>query len=164
MLTIYGISSCDSCRRAKRFLDERGIEYHFHDVRDDGLDIQMLERWAGRIDWQKLMELYFKQKTEFTDIPQYPSIRRDVSLLIDDHVSFDDIQERVFKANPKLITKVELHDVYMGKGIPEGKKSYLVSYELQDEKKTLADKAAEKVTQRIMQLLEKELKAEIRKG
>ncbi len=116
------------------------------------------------IDWQKLMELYFKQKTEFTDIPQYPSIRRDVSLLIDDHVSFDDIQERVFRANPKLIRKVELHDVYMGKGIPEGKKSYLVSYELQDEKKTLADKAAEKVTQRIMQLLEKELKAEIRKG
>jgi len=55
MLTIYGISSCDSCRRAKRFLDERGIEYHFHDVRDDGLDIQMLERWAGRIDWQKLL-------------------------------------------------------------------------------------------------------------
>lgn len=115
------------------------------------------------IDWAKLTDLYFGVKTEFQEIPQYPSIRRDISLMIDKVVSFDEIRDLVFKANPKLIKKVELHDVYMGKGIPTEKKSYLISFELQDERKTLADKAAEKTSSRVIQLLEKDLKAEIRK-
>ena len=55
MLTVYGIKSCDTCRRAKQFLNENNIEFRFHDIRDDGLDIQMLERWASRIDWQRLL-------------------------------------------------------------------------------------------------------------
>jgi Spx/MgsR family transcriptional regulator len=55
MLTVYGIKSCDTCRNARKYLAEHDIEFRFHDVRDDGLDIQMLERWSGRIDWQKLL-------------------------------------------------------------------------------------------------------------
>lgn len=55
MLTVYGIKSCDTCRKARKYLAERDIQFRFHDVRDDGLDIQMLERWATRIDWQKLL-------------------------------------------------------------------------------------------------------------
>jgi arsenate reductase len=55
MLTVYGIKSCDTCRRARKFLEEHAIEFRFHDVRDDGLEIQKLERWAARIDWQKLL-------------------------------------------------------------------------------------------------------------
>ena len=55
MLTVYGIKSCDTCRRAMKFLDGHDIEYRFHDVREDGIDIQMLERWGDRIDWQKLL-------------------------------------------------------------------------------------------------------------
>lgn len=54
-LTLYGITSCDACRTARRWLDERDIAYRFHDVRADGLEIQMLERWANRIDWKKLV-------------------------------------------------------------------------------------------------------------
>ncbi len=54
-LTLYGITSCDACRAARRWLDERGIAYRFHDVRADGLEIQMLERWANRFDWRKLV-------------------------------------------------------------------------------------------------------------
>ena len=50
MLTVYGIKSCDTCRTARKYLAENDIEFRFHDVRDDGLDIQMLERWSGRID------------------------------------------------------------------------------------------------------------------
>ena len=46
MLTVYGIKSCDTCRRAKKFLEDRNIEFRFHDLREDGLDIQMLERWS----------------------------------------------------------------------------------------------------------------------
>ncbi len=55
MLTVYGIKSCDTCRKARKFLAERDIEFRFHDVRDDGLDIQMLERWAGRVEWNRLL-------------------------------------------------------------------------------------------------------------
>jgi arsenate reductase len=55
MLTLYGIRSCDTCRRAKKFLEERNIEFRFHDLREDGLDIQMLERWSARIDWERLL-------------------------------------------------------------------------------------------------------------
>jgi arsenate reductase len=55
MLTVFGIKSCDTCRKARKYLAEHDIEFRFHDVRDDGLDIQMLERWADRIEWQKLL-------------------------------------------------------------------------------------------------------------
>lgn len=55
MLTVYGIKSCDTCRNARKYLAEHDIEFRFHDVRDDGLDIQMLERWSARIDWEKLL-------------------------------------------------------------------------------------------------------------
>lgn len=55
MLAVYGIKSCDTCRKARKFLDDNGIEHTFHDVRDDGLNIQMLERWADRIKWESLL-------------------------------------------------------------------------------------------------------------
>ena len=67
MLTVYGIKSCDTCRRARKYLAENDIEFRFHDVRDDGLDIQMLERWSDRIEWQKLLN---KQSLTWRKIPE----------------------------------------------------------------------------------------------
>ena len=55
MLVVYGIKSCDTCRRATKYLAEHEIEHRFHDVRDDGLDLRTLERWAERIGWEKLL-------------------------------------------------------------------------------------------------------------
>jgi arsenate reductase len=55
MLTIYGISSCDSCRKARKYLADHDIEFRFHDLRADGLDLQMLERWASSVGWNKLL-------------------------------------------------------------------------------------------------------------
>ena len=55
MLTVYGIKSCDTCRKARKYLDDRKIEHAFHDIRDSGLNIQMLERWASRISWKTLL-------------------------------------------------------------------------------------------------------------
>ena len=55
MLNVYGIKSCDTCRRARKFLEDRNIEFRFHDLREDGLDIQMLERWSARIEWDRLL-------------------------------------------------------------------------------------------------------------
>jgi len=67
MLTVFGIKSCDTCRRAKKYLDEHNIEFHFHDLREDGLDIQMLERWTQRIGWARLMN---KQSLTWRKIPE----------------------------------------------------------------------------------------------
>ena len=55
MLTVYGLRSCDTCRKARKFLAEKDIDFRFHDVRDDGLDMQLLERWVDRVDWEKLL-------------------------------------------------------------------------------------------------------------
>ncbi len=55
MLTLYGIKSCDTCRKAAKYLTERAIEFRFHDVRESGLDVAMLQRWAGRADWETLL-------------------------------------------------------------------------------------------------------------
>ena len=67
MLTVYGLKSCDTCRKARKFLAEKDIDFRFHDVRDDGLDIQMLERWVSRIDWQKLLN---RQSLTWRKIPE----------------------------------------------------------------------------------------------
>lgn len=67
MLTVYGIKSCDTCRRASKFLTGKNIEFRFHDVREDGLDIQMLERWSTRIDWERLLN---RQSLTWRKIPE----------------------------------------------------------------------------------------------
>ena len=54
-LVVYGIKSCDSCRKARKFLQDRHLEHQFHDLREDGLNIQMLERWADQVGWDKLV-------------------------------------------------------------------------------------------------------------
>ena len=67
MLTVFGIKSCDTCRRARKYLGENNIEFTFHDVRDDGLDIQTLERWSERIGWEKLLN---KQSLTWRKLPE----------------------------------------------------------------------------------------------
>jgi arsenate reductase len=66
-LTVYGIRSCDTCRRAQKYLTEHNIEFRFHDVRADGLDIQTLERWSDRIGWEKLLN---RQSLTWRKIPE----------------------------------------------------------------------------------------------
>ena len=67
ILTVYGIKSCDSCRAAKKSLAEKDIEFAFHDLREDGLDIQMLERWSDRLGWEKLLN---KKSLTWRKIPE----------------------------------------------------------------------------------------------
>jgi Spx/MgsR family transcriptional regulator len=67
VLTVYGIKSCDTCRTARKYLAENNIEYRLHDLRDDGLDIQMLERWVGRIGWERLLN---KKSLTWRKIPE----------------------------------------------------------------------------------------------
>ena len=67
MLTIYGIKSCDSCRAARKYLTEKEIEFRFHDLREQGLDIQMLERWSDRLGWERLLN---KKSLTWRKIPE----------------------------------------------------------------------------------------------
>ena len=67
MLIVYGIRSCDTCRKARKYLDAHNIEHQFHDLREDGLDIQMLERWTQRIGWEKLLN---KHSLTWRKIPE----------------------------------------------------------------------------------------------
>lgn len=67
MPTVYGINSCDSCRGARKWLDEHGIAYAYHNLRDQGINIQTLERWCDRIDWQKILN---KQSLTWRKIPE----------------------------------------------------------------------------------------------
>jgi arsenate reductase len=67
LLTVYGIKSCDTCRTARKFLREKNIEHKYHDLRDDGLSIQMLERWITRLGWERLLN---KKSRTWRKIPE----------------------------------------------------------------------------------------------
>lgn len=67
MLTVYGIPSCDTCRRANKYLTESGIKFRFHDLRADGLNVQMLERWSDRLGWERLLN---KRSLSWRKVPE----------------------------------------------------------------------------------------------
>ena len=108
------------------------------------------------------MKVVRKQKVEFTEIPKYPAVSRDLALLIDQGVEFAQIEQIARQTEKKLLKKVELFDVYEGKNLPAGKKSYAVNFILQDAEKTMGDKQIDAVMQKLIQNLKKQLGAELR--
>ncbi len=101
-------------------------------------------------------------KVTFAGLPKYPEVRRDLALLIDKSVQFNQLRDLAYRSERKLLQSVDLFDVYEGKGVPEGKKSYAVSYILRDEEKTLNDKQIEKIMQKLVSTYERELGAQLR--
>lgn len=122
-----------------------------------------LETYHLRMNWEAYLKLHEGNIVRYQSVPVYPSVRRDISLLLKKHIRFAEVRQVVEKANPKLIRSVDLHDVYMGKGMAEDEKSYLVSVELRDDKKTMADKAVDKIMSFVVSSLEKKLSASLRK-
>lgn len=113
-------------------------------------------------NWDNILEIVKRNKIIFKAIPKYPEVRRDFALLINDQVSFKDILTIANKTERQLLKSVSLFDVYQGKNLPEGKKSYAVSFMLQDEHKTLTDKQIDKIMSSLQGNFEKELGAELR--
>lgn len=113
-------------------------------------------------NWDNVFQLHKKHQVLFTELPKFPAVRRDLALLIDKNVKFDQIKQLAFRTERKLLRDVDLFDVYEGKGVPEGKKSYAVSFILRDDNKTLNDKAIDKTMQRFIFIFGKELGAELR--
>lgn len=113
-------------------------------------------------DWDTILKVVGNRSIKVTDLPKFPAVKRDLALLLDEKVSFKEIYNLAFQSERKLLKHVDLFDVYEGKNLPEGKKSYAVSFVLQDESKTLADKQIDKIMQKLQQTFEKNLDAVLR--
>lgn len=113
-------------------------------------------------NWNTIIEVAKRNKIKFTAIPKYPEVRRDFALLLDQNVTFDSLQAIAKKTEKQLLKKVNLFDVYQGKNLPEGKKSYAVSFTFMDERQTLTDKVVDKIMNKLQNNFEKQLGAELR--
>lgn len=113
-------------------------------------------------NWDAVIDMAKYNSVKFQDIPKYPEVRRDFALLIDESIKFEAIENIALKTERKLLNDVDLFDVYQGKNLPKGKKSYAVSFIFQDENKTLTDKQVDKIMKKLQNNFERELGAELR--
>jgi len=116
----------------------------------------------AELNWDRLMKETEKQPVRFSEISKFPAVSRDLALLVDRQIPFSRIRQIAFESEKKLLREVSLFDVYEGKNLPEGKKSYAMNFLLQDEEKTLTDNQIDKAMKKIQQNLEKELEAQLR--
>lgn len=116
----------------------------------------------AEVNWDILFKAVAKKETTFSELPKSQPVKRDFALLLDKSVRFDDVEKTIRKAERKLLGDVRLFDVYEGKNLPEGKKSYAVSITLQDPEKTLDDRRIDQAAARIVDALKKNLGAELR--
>ncbi len=114
------------------------------------------------LNWDNLMRTIKKNETLYHDISKFPSVSRDLALLIDKSVQFEQIEQIARQTEKKLLKSVELFDVYEGKNLPDGKKSYAVNFILQDESKTLTDKQIDAIMTKLINNLKQKLGAELR--
>ncbi|MBR1652261.1 MAG: phenylalanine--tRNA ligase subunit beta [Alloprevotella sp.] len=120
------------------------------------------EVYFADLHWDELMKKTRKQKVEFQELSKFPAVSRDLALLVDADVRFGQIEEIALRADRKLIKAVRLFDVYEGKNLPAGKKSYAINFTLQDDTRTMNDKQVEAVMQRIVNNLSSQLNAQLR--
>lgn len=113
-------------------------------------------------NWDNIIEVAKRNKIKFTAIPKFPESRRDFALLLDNTITFNDINTIAKQTEKQLLKSVNLFDVYEGKNLPDGKKSYAVSFTFRDEHKTLTDKQVDKVMTKLQQNFENKLNAELR--
>jgi phenylalanyl-tRNA synthetase beta chain len=149
-----------------------GLSYSFNNKTLLNLGI-VAKKWLKKFDienpvyyadfnWDGVFIQYKKHKVIFEELPKFPAVRRDLALLIDRAVKFEQIKETAYKVERKILREVDLFDVYEGKGVPEGKKSYAVSFILRDDKATLNDKLIEKTMQKLVDTFNRELGAVLR--
>ena len=118
--------------------------------------------YYAELNWTALMKLVSKNRVLYSEISKYPAVSRDLALLVDNGVEFAQIEQIARQTEKKLLKSVELFDVYEGKNLPAGKKSYAVNFILQDETKTLNDKMIDAIMQKLIANLTKQLGAELR--
>jgi phenylalanyl-tRNA synthetase beta chain len=113
-------------------------------------------------DWSTILLISGNKKIKVSNLTKFPSVKRDLALLLDEKVTFKEIYDLAFQSERNLLKDVDLFDVYQGDKLPEGKKSYAVSFVLQDQNKTLEDRQIDKIMQKLQQSFEKNLEAVLR--
>lgn len=120
------------------------------------------EVYYADFSWDLILEEINSTAITFHEIPKFPEVKRDLALLINDETNFKKLHSLAMQVEKKLLKSVSLFDVYKGKSLPKGKKSYALSFTLQDPSKTLTDKNIEGVVNRLQKAFEKEFGAELR--
>ena len=118
--------------------------------------------FAAEIEWNTLFELVKRDKVKFKELPRFPEVRRDLALLLDESVSYADLQKSAQRAAKKLLRQVNLFDVYRGDKIPAGKKQYALSFVLQDPERTLTDADVENTMKKVLATFQNEYGAVLR--
>lgn len=126
-----------------------------------GFDIDN-EVYFADINWKELLKAIRNVKVNYVELTKFPAVKRDLALLIDKKVQFTEIEKIAYETEKKLLKEVSLFDVYEGKNLEAGKKSYAVSFMLQDENATLNDKQIDKIMQKLIKNLETKLDAKLR--
>jgi phenylalanyl-tRNA synthetase beta chain len=114
------------------------------------------------IQWKACLKELGKRKISYTEISKFPEVKRDLALLVDKSVRFAEIEKIAFDTDKKLLKNVTLFDVYEGKNLEAGKKSYAVNFTLQDKEKTLTDKQIDGIMQKLIKNLTEKLDAKLR--
>ena len=125
------------------------------------LDIKQAVYYAD-IDWDYLLKKY-KSEVVYEEVSRFPSVRRDLSLILDKQITYQEIERLALSKERNLIKEVNVFDVYQGPNIGEGKKSYSVSFLLEDKTQTLTDKVIDKVMNKLIDAFEKEMGALIKR-
>ena len=120
------------------------------------------EVYYADLDWKELMRAIRSVKVSFKEISKFPAVKRDLALLLDKNIQFAEIEKIAYETEKKLLKEVELFDVYEGKNLEAGKKSYAVSFLLQDETQTLNDKMIDKIMSKLVKNLDDKLGAKLR--
>jgi len=142
----------------KKIVAETGrISKKFLQQFDIGQDV-----YYGHIDWDVLLKLISTHTISFHELPKYPSVRRDLALLLDRGIKFSQIRDITLKTEKNILHDISLFDVYESDNLGENKKSYAVSFILRDDLKTMTDKVIDKVMNSIIRALERELGAKLR--
>ena len=117
----------------------------------------------ANFDWDLIMKAIRTNKIVYKEVSKFPSVRRDLSMLIDSSVTFDQLRLIAEQLKQSQLKDINVFDVYEGKNLPAGKKSYALSFNFLDEEKTMTDKQIDAIMQKLIINLEKEAGAEIRK-
>ncbi len=133
------------------------ISQNLLDRFDIGQDV-----FYASINWQELIDAYSRHKMRFEELPKFPEVRRDLALLIDEKISYKQIELLAYKTEKKYLVNVNLFDVYKDEKIGKNKKSYAVSFILRDKNKTMTDKQIDNIMQKLARACKDKLGAEIR--
>jgi phenylalanyl-tRNA synthetase beta chain len=142
-----GESICDAGAVSKKLLKSFDIEQ---------------EVFYADFNFVQVLKLLKNKQVQFQDIPKFPSVRRDLALLLDKAINFSEIVELSYKVEKHLLKDVNLFDVYEGEKLEAGKKSYAVSFTIQDTEKTLTDKQIDKLMEKFIKTFEEQIGAKLR--